>query len=111
MNIAKHPPAMSYRIDGDPPTVHWAEDGLHITADDLFQPKQSGEPSKREEAEGFLREFLGEGGKLATEVTDAATDRGITEGTLRRARESLGIKPKKQSDGTWIWSLPDARPP
>jgi hypothetical protein len=51
---------------------------------------------KLEEAVGFLRLALAEGPVLASEVSEVAEERGISESTLKRARRALGIPSKPQ---------------
>jgi putative DNA primase/helicase len=57
----------------------------------------------------WLRFILGNGPLPATEVEADATCKGFAKATLRRAREYLGIKPRKTSRG-WKWSLPETNP-
>lgn len=64
--------------------------------------------SQLQEATAFLIDLLADGPKLTTEVKKAAIDYGLAPRTLRRAQQSLGIKPSKRGmkDG-WEWSLPE----
>jgi hypothetical protein len=50
--------------------------------------------------------FIKEGSKAEAREAD------ITEATLRRAKDALRVKTKKDSEGPWYWYLPteDARP-
>jgi hypothetical protein len=46
--------------------------------------------------------------RKGTEVVESAMKRGISERTLRRARELLSIKVKPGGmRGAWLWALPD----
>jgi hypothetical protein len=67
--------------------------------------------SAQSEAAAFLRTYLAEGAKPATEVKTAATAFGHSLGTLRLAQVQLGIRPYKNGRSSWYWKLPEARPP
>lgn len=63
--------------------------------------------SALEEAKQFLREVCVLG-RTAKQVKKQAEEAGISYATLRRAKEELGIKPKKDGqNGPWVWRLPD----
>jgi archaellum biogenesis ATPase FlaH len=91
-----------------------------LTVDEIFNVtpgrKPQGEDGKARlnEAKEFLREFLAGGAKLADDVKDAAKARDIAiKSTLRRAREELGIEPRKEPErfaGQWFWQLPAQTP-
>lgn len=67
----------------------------------------SEERSATDEAEEWLLILLRSGGMKASELQKQARDAGISDKALRRARERLGIKPKKSSfGGGWEWGLP-----
>jgi DNA repair protein RadA/Sms len=101
-NIAKvGAPSMVLRLD----PFGWIGPST-VRAADLLQPTAA--PDRRiDEAIEFLRRELGNGSRGATDVHAAATTAGISERTLRRARERLGIQPRKSIAGRWIWSLPE----
>ncbi len=66
----------------------------------------------KREAEEFLRERLANGMRPVTEVRKDARAAGISERTLRRAREGLGVKSRKGGghfggDPGWQWELPE----
>ena len=57
----------------------------------------------------FLRAVLGDGEHPATEVLREATDLGIAEITLRRARKALGVQVRREGfgkDGGFLLALP-----
>jgi hypothetical protein len=65
--------------------------------------------SRLQEAVVFLRSFLGNCPRSATDVFKAAATAGITPMTLRRAKEKLDIYSCRQRysyDGYWQWVLP-----
>ncbi|MGB7097525.1 MAG: AAA family ATPase [Xanthobacteraceae bacterium] len=64
--------------------------------------------SELQEAIDFLLDFLLDGPRLTKEVKKAGADCGQSWRTIRRAQQSLGIKPAKRgmTEG-WEWSLPE----
>lgn len=72
---------------------------------------QSSDSSGWAEAVRFLREALKEGERCAKDVQKEAHDLGITERSLRTARQKLGVVVFKTGgyfggDATWKWKLP-----
>jgi hypothetical protein len=68
---------------------------------------------KKEVAKRFLRNLLSEGETDSQEVVQLAKEEGITEATLRKAREELGIGVDRignQEGGSGVvgsrWALP-----
>jgi hypothetical protein len=80
-------------------------DGMWVVQGEQATPQPRPEPAARVEAQAFLRSVVADGARLATEIQAAATAAGISTATLRRAKEDLGIKPRKQGT-VWYWSLP-----
>ena len=67
------------------------------------------EKSKRTEAMDFLRQILSEGPVPVTVCREQAKELGISESTLRRAREKLGVVSEQSGfagDKNWTWYLP-----
>jgi AAA domain/NrS-1 polymerase HBD domain len=79
--------------------------GIWVVQGEQAAPQPGPEPFARAEAQKFLRSFLADGRHPSTEVQEAAKATGISEKTLRRAQESLGITPKKDGK-VWYWALP-----
>jgi KaiC/GvpD/RAD55 family RecA-like ATPase len=78
-----------------------------VSAEDLLGAPTEEARTERDEAVEFLQEELSLGARPAKEIDKARRDAGISERTLRRARESLGIKPQKNGlNGAWTWELP-----
>lgn len=83
-----------------------------ITAEALLNPEpkddggdQDRERSRLREAVNFLENILGEGKKLTKDVKKEQKALDISDATLRRARESIGIEAVK-SGNDWFWMLP-----
>ncbi len=69
--------------------------------------------SKLGRATAFLRATLKDGPVPAREIEQMAEDEGISSRTLKRAKEQLGVQPKKETKtmaGHWSWELPDSGP-
>lgn len=86
-----------------------------ITAEDLRAPPQldRGE-STVEAAVSFLEGYLEDGAQPSTKVSRAAKEEGISNATLRRAKEKLSVVNRRESEsgaergsGIWVCSLPD----
>jgi hypothetical protein len=81
-----------------------------ITADEaLTIPRTvpSGQ-SVLEQAQEFLRGFLGAGPRAALAVQAAAATVGIRGISLQRAKKALGAQSSKSAmDGGWQWMLPE----
>jgi len=84
---------------------------LEGTAKELFAEREDesaeGDESKTAigQAMDFLQQALIDGITPSKEVTKQAREAGITSRTLRRARERLGVIPKKGAGGIWYWKL------
>jgi hypothetical protein len=83
----------SIRLDGAVATT---------SADTLASSEERG---KLREAAEFLRAELADGPQQAGTMQKAAAEVGISEGTLRRAREQVCRRPYKQGPGPWWWAL------
>jgi putative DNA primase/helicase len=112
-NLAATPPALAYRVVGDElyDTARIVWDGTsELSATDLLRGPDPDAP-ERDEAETFLRGFLADGPAEAKTVEREARKADIASRTLRRARERLGIKPRKVGKpgepGFWEWALPE----
>lgn len=106
---------LAYRLIapyGGQPVVAWEPQPVSVSADEALAPaeqeRQRGpDPQERNEAADWLREALKAGPRAAAELRAEAKADGITEGTLKRAKERLGVKSGKGGmDGGWTWRLP-----
>ncbi len=95
--------------------IVWEDAIVHQTANDvLAEQGQAGngkeEKSALQDAINFLREVLAEGPVSAKEVYKQAADACIAQRTIKRAKDELGIKAKKQGmDQGWVWILLPAK--
>lgn len=119
-NVGEKAPALSYslerkHIEIDGKTIetggviwHGEKDG--ITAESILGHKKDAEAqSLLEEAIAWLNDRLEGGPMNATDSLAAAKKMGFSEGTMRRARRSIGVESKKVGYGkksSWEWCLP-----
>jgi hypothetical protein len=113
-NIARDGTGLAYSLEptvGDPTVavVAWEAEPVTITANEALtvdQPRHD-KPSERDTATDWLHELLADGPLPTTEIKSQASEAGFAWATLRRAKERLGIRPRKSGfDGGWVWALP-----
>ena len=93
-------PSLAYRtLPGH--TFQWIGP-TRLSGDDVL--RDEGRSSALQEAQMWLQELLAAGGKPVREIMAAATEAGIAERTLRRARERLCQRPRRLGD-RWVWEL------
>ena len=73
-----------------------------VSADDLLSGTAKG--AKKQAAIEFLENTLADGQTAQTELMELAKQKGISEKTLRNAKEELGVKSKRENN-QWYWSL------
>ncbi|QDT72471.1 DNA repair protein RadA [Lacipirellula limnantheis] len=111
-NIAPDNGGLAYSIprEGDQSgTVCWEPDPVLLDAGDVLAtpPKRRGPcPGVRDHAKAWLLTFLKEGPQPTATIAARAKECGISEATLRRAREELGVTSTKWGHAFW-WQLPD----
>jgi len=107
INLAEKPPALAFAIvDG---RFEWRGETTLTEADLLAPDTGVKKPSALEVAMAFLRQLLAEGPVEAEAVKAAARVAGISEKTLQRAKDALGVKSKNTGFGKgspWEWYLP-----
>jgi hypothetical protein len=115
-NLATRPKSLSYGLEeaenGAVRVAWFGESGL--SASDLLGVPGESEPGARGEAEDFLRSLLVEGPVPSDEIFGAAKAARISNSTLRRAKDSLGVGAVrenvpggKRGSGKWVWRLPE----
>lgn len=111
-NIGKEEPSLAFRlVDGETRyravKVEWLGQTT-VTASELVS--QSGcHATARENATEFLATFLKDGPRPEKEIEEVARTGGISEPSLRRAKDVLHVRSDKRSGtkyGEWEWSLP-----
>ncbi len=119
-SLAPMPKPLRLRLVTDPGStfarVSWEGECEHSAASLLAPPPTPEDRSAVEEADEFLRELLAAGPVLSREAESEAKSAGLKLATVRRARERLGIVPRKagrpgEPGQHWTWALPeDAQP-
>jgi putative DNA primase/helicase len=114
-NIGKDNSGLSFKVEShtlcngiETSRVVWGADPVTVSADEaLAQSTDPGERSATDEAIEWLQEELKLGPKAVSVVQQEARKVGVSDKALRRARERLGVKPKKREfSGGWEWRLP-----
>jgi putative DNA primase/helicase len=85
------------------PFIEWLGSSNRSTTD-LLNPPKPKDTSALDEAKEFLRNQLAGGAKTVADVKVAATDAGISDATLNRAKTDLGVKSTKV-ENVWNWAL------
>jgi putative DNA primase/helicase len=90
--------------------VEWGE-GIAGSARDMLavaEAEEDDQGSALREAKDFLVDLLSEGPRAVKAIQDAARLAGHSPKTLRRAKDALGVVPKKTGmTAGWEWSLPE----
>jgi len=117
-NIGPDQYGLAYRIEGclvgeiATSRIMYESDPITIPADQALAASDENDTesrSRKEEAEDFLTNFLGNGAVAVKDVKRKAANEGISWASIRRAQKTLGIKPTRDgfgADGKSIWSLP-----
>jgi hypothetical protein len=80
------------------------------TAGQLLRvPADEEEKSALAEAKEFLISELRPHPMSAKQVKKDAEEADIAWRTLKRAKQALGVRSEKESDGSWTWSLPSEK--
>jgi hypothetical protein len=109
-NLSLPPESLVYRIEAaENGAARIVYEGVsEATAGQLLRvPVDEEEKSVLTEAKEFLESELN-GRRMAMKAVERnASEAGISPRTLKRAKQALGVKSVKQSDGSWTWSLPE----
>lgn len=76
-----------------------------VEADDLLTTREDW--TARDDAAEFLRAELAAGPVASTEIRKRADDAGHAWRTVRRAKDKLGARARKNGTGEWTWQLPE----
>jgi hypothetical protein len=85
------------------PYIEWLGTSNRSTTE-LLNPPKPKDTSALDEAKEFLRNQLAGGAKTVADVKAAATDAGISDATLNRAKTDLRVKSTKV-ENVWNWAL------
>jgi hypothetical protein len=108
-NLSLPPRSLAYSIEtAENGSARISYKGFsEATAAQLLRvPEDEEEKSALTEAKEFLTSELSQTPVSAKAIKKSAKDADISERTLRRAKQVLGVRSEKESDGSWTWSLP-----
>ena len=95
------------------PRVVWNLEHVEITATQAMEAEAGSKSGAgpRVSAMKFLQDMLANGPVLKKDIEEAADANCISISTLRRAKDELNIKAKKDGvRGPWMWHLPEQQP-
>jgi len=121
-NLSPDMAALSYTVDTRPvgtdpetneliaaPYIVWGNEHVNVTATEAMQAEDTGvsKSGPRDIAKKFLADILALGPLPKNEIKEAADANLISNATLRRAKDELGVIAKKTGvkEG-WTWQLP-----
>ena len=113
-NLCAAPPHLAFRLQPQPngvARIAWDDAPVRHSVESLLAATLESEEdrSARGEAVAFLEEVLKDGPRPSKEVESLAKGRGISTGTLGRAKGHLGVVSEKASfEGRWQMRLPSA---
>ncbi|MCC6228375.1 MAG: AAA family ATPase [Phycisphaerales bacterium] len=119
-NIAPDTGGLAYRIESlgvdGCPVVAWEPDPVNVNADDALASDRAegGGRTERDDAADWLRDYLGNGSKLARDVLIESKAAGFSKRTIDRAKPAAGVRTRKEAfGGGWVWELgaPDQERP
>ena len=99
-SLAPEAKSLAFRLSEEN-GFEWIGD-YDVTADDLLSGSAKGK--KKQIAMEFLEITLADGQMPYTELLELAKQKGISEKTLRNAKDELGIKAKR-ANNQWYWCL------
>ena len=99
-SLAPEAKSLAFRLSEEN-GFEWIGD-YDVTADDLLSGSAKGK--KKQMAMEFLENTLADGQMPYTELLELAKQKGISEKTLRNAKDELGIKAKR-ANNQWYWCL------
>lgn len=107
-NISGDVGGLAYSIMGQDraAVVAWEPEPVHMTADEAMSERRV-DADEPDGGAAWLRDFLADGPRAATDGWEAAAAEGFGKAAVRRAMKSLGVTPRKSGfDGGWMWALP-----
>ncbi len=117
-NLASDRTGLAYALHCPPdggglPVLRWEPDPITVTVEEVLGhtgAREDGRGAQRLEAMAWLKEALKGGPAKARDLVSHAKAEGISDRTLHRAKQSLGIRACRKGygpGGTWVWELPE----
>lgn len=95
------------RLELSPSCVVWGNPIEGSAKHLLAEAENMSSSNCLEDAKDFLEQILGKETVSATEIRAASKQAGISNATLRRAKDALGVASKRDGKNkTWAWALP-----
>lgn len=93
----------------------WLADEVDIDLETLFAPKVPGQVAKPDTALAsaieFIKESLANGEAMpSVQLIEEGKKQGISERTMKRAKQNLPQVRARKKDGVWVWSMEATRP-
>jgi hypothetical protein len=118
-NIAKKLPGLAFTVQGvtlpneiETSRIEWCPGEVNVSADEALYGANGGDEDKsgaKREVDEFLSELLHDGERSAKWLLKEARDYGISDKLLRKSKERLGVRSRKDGmGGGWLWSLATA---
>ncbi len=110
-NLAAQPASLSYRLEpgaNGAVRVAWLGSSSHTAQSILAMPEGQGERDAVSQAAEVLGSILADGPLEAKEVRRQARQAGVSDRTIDRAKELVGVKASKEGfgkEGRWLWSI------
>ena len=88
--------------------IAWESEPVVLTAAEALTPVEPKKRTATDDAADFLLDLLANGAMEVSKIQEEVERAGVSEKTLRLARERLGVKSKRigAKDGYWMWALP-----
>jgi hypothetical protein len=110
-NICAPAPTLAYRLDDG--RLAWEGAAVQdVTVEELFKPSNSADREERTGAQDVLAELLADTMAWPIEaqrVLEAGKAHGISDRTMRRAAQAMGIRISRigfGGSGRWVWHAP-----
>jgi putative DNA primase/helicase len=114
-NLASIGEAIGYTLEGG--QFYWTGISTLTAGRILSLPSNEEERGARSEAIEFLRPALADGPHPSKEINSEARNADISASTLRRAKDTLGVRALKEGghfggdSQKWLWALPEGAYP
>ena len=107
-NLSVNPTSLAFKIqDG---AVVFEPNPVDVSTDDVLSSENASEKGAVADAKMWLTEALADGPVSSGDIFKMAKENGISEASLRRAKEKLSVYSYKDgygAEGKWLWRLRD----
>lgn len=108
MSVGPMPTGLEFTIEGEPPEAKWKTVPVTMTAEELFRSSLEDDAGP---AVSWLSDYLSDGPRSSRDIMEDGEKAGFKPGAINRAKERMGIKPRKEGmRGGWVWALPGWKP-